>query len=55
MALFNADSYQVSIDWLTVTLREYDNHGGGQAILLTQGSWDEVRDRLVRTLSINWT
>ncbi len=28
MALFNADSYQeVSIDWLTVTLK-YDNHGG---------------------------
>ncbi len=43
MALFNADSYQevVSIDWLTVTLK-YDNHGG-QAMLLTQGSWDEVR------------
>ncbi len=40
--LFNADSYQeVSIDWLTVTIK-YDNHGGGQA-MLTQGSWDEVR------------
>lgn len=47
MALFNADSYQeVSIDWLTVTLK-YDNHGGGQAMLLTQGPWDEVRDRLI--------
>ncbi len=44
---FNADSYQeVSIDWLTVTLK-YDNHGGGQAMLLTQGPWDEVRDRLI--------
>ena len=32
MALFNADSYQeVSIDWLTVTLK-YDNRGGGQAM-----------------------
>ncbi len=40
MALFN-DSYQeVSIDWLTLTLK-YDNHGGGQAMLLTQGSWNE--------------
>ncbi len=28
---FNIDSYQeVSIDWLTVTLK-YDNHGGGQS------------------------
>ncbi len=36
---------KVSIDWLTVTPK-YDNHGGGQA-LLTQGSWDEVRDRLI--------
>ncbi len=26
---------------------KYDNHGGGQAMLLTQGSWDEVRDRLI--------
>ncbi len=39
-ALFNTDSYQeVSIDWLTVTLK-YDNHGGGAGMLLTQGSWD---------------
>ncbi len=38
---FNADSYQeVSIDWLTATLK-YDNHGGGKRMLLTQGSWDE--------------
>ncbi len=29
----------------------YDNHGGGQAMLLTQGSWDEVRDDLLRTVS----
>ncbi len=46
---FNADSYQeVSIDWLTVTLK-YDNHGGGQAMLLSNSgrSWDEVRDRLI--------
>ncbi len=44
---FNADSYQeVSIDWLTVTLK-YDNSRGGQEMLLTQGSWDEVRDRLI--------
>ncbi len=40
MALFNADSYQeVSIDWLTVNTK-YDNH---EAMLLTQGSWDEVK------------
>ncbi len=32
---------------LTVTLK-YDNHGGGQCC--PAGSWDEVRDRLVRTL-----
>ncbi len=38
---FNADSYQeVSIDWPTATLK-YDNTGG--IMLLTQGSWDEVR------------
>ncbi len=41
-----ADSYQeVSIDWLTVTLK-YDNHGGGQAMLLTQG-YGTRRDRLI--------
>ncbi len=50
---FNADSYQeVSIDWLTVTLKYIPN---GARTLLTQGSWDEVRDSLLRTLSINWT
>ncbi len=37
---------EVSIDWLTRVLK-YDNHGGGQAMSLTQGSWDEVRDRLI--------
>ncbi len=31
---FNADSYQVSIDWLTVTLNMII--GGGQSVLLTQ-------------------
>ncbi len=47
MALFNADSYQeVSIDWLTVTLK-YDDHGGRQAMLLTQVIRDEARDRLI--------
>ncbi len=42
-----ADSYQeVSIDWPL----KYQNMiiaGGGQAMLLTQRSWDEVRDRLI--------
>ncbi len=43
MSSFNTDSYQgVGIDWLTVTLRKYDNHGGDKAMLLTKGSWDEV-------------
>ncbi len=42
------------IDRPTVTLK-YDNHRGGQAMLLTQGSWDEVLIGLLRTLSINWT
>ncbi len=32
---------------LTSNTKKYDNHGGGQAMLLTQGSWDEVRDRLI--------
>ncbi len=31
------------IDWLTVTLN-YDNHGGGQAILLAGSPQDGVRD-----------
>ncbi len=52
MISFNADSYQeASIDWLTVTLK-YDNRGG-QAMLLTQGSWDEVRDRFIAYIDIN--
>ncbi len=57
MALsFNADSYQeVSIDWLTVTLK-YDNHGGGQAnVASPKDHGDEVRDSLLAILSINWT
>ncbi len=36
MALFNADSYQeVSIDCI-IKILKYDNHGGGQAMLLAQ-------------------
>ncbi len=55
MALFNTDSYQeVSIDWLTVTLK-YDNHGGGQAMLLSQDHGTRCAIGLLRTLSINWT
>ncbi len=54
MALFNADSYQKCIDWLTVTLK-YDNHGVGKQCCSTQGSWDEVRDRLIAYIGINWT
>ncbi len=50
MALLCTDSYQeVSISWLTVTLK-YDNHGGGQAMLLTQGSWDGCAIGLLRTV-----
>ncbi len=45
---------EVSIDWLQCTLK-YDNHGGGQAMLLTQGSWDEVRDRLIAYIEHKWT
>ncbi len=42
------------IDWLTVAAPKYDNHGGGQAMLLTQ-DMGRVRDRLGHcTLSINW-
>ncbi len=38
---------EVSIDWLTVTLK-YDNHGRRWASNVAhQGSWDEVRDRLI--------
>ncbi len=42
------NSYQRNQYRLAPTLAlKYDNHGGGQAIFsLTQGSWDEVRDRL---------
>ncbi len=35
-----------------VTLK-YDNHGKRQAMLLTQGSWDEGAIGLLRTLSIS--
>ncbi len=51
---FFNDSYQeVSIDWLTVTLK-YDNHGGGQVMLLSpKGSWDEVKIGLLRNIEIN--
>ncbi len=46
MALFNADSYQeVSIDWLTVTLK-YDNTEVGKQCCFTQGSWTRC-DRLI--------
>ncbi len=51
---FNADSYQVSIDWLTVTLK-IDNHGGRQAMLLTKDHGTGHAIGLLRTLSINWT
>ncbi len=27
----------------------------GQAMLLTQGSWDEVRDRLIAYIELAWT
>ncbi len=47
------NDYQVSIDWLTVTLK-YDNHGGGQAMCSPKDHGTRC-DRLVRTLSINWT
>ncbi len=56
MALFNADSYQeVSIDWLTVTLK-HDNHGVRAKVRCSRSLiMDEVRDSLLRILSINWT
>ncbi len=41
---------EVSIDWLTVTLK-YDNHGGGT--MLYQGIMVEVQARLC-CVSINW-
>ncbi len=55
MKYFNADSYQeVSIDWLTVTLK-YDTEVGKQCCS-PQGSWDEARDRLIAYIEhINWT
>ncbi len=37
---------EVSIDWLTVTLK-YDNHGGGQSNAAHPRIIDEVRDRLM--------
>ncbi len=47
MKLFNADSYQeVSIDRLTVTLNMIITEVGKQCCS-PQGSWDEVRDRLI--------
>ncbi len=50
---FNADSYQeVSIDWLTVTLK-YDNHGGGQANVAHPRIMGRGAIGLLRTLSIN--
>ncbi len=45
---FNADSYQ-EVKWSLTVIIKYDNHGGGQAMLLTQGS-DEVRDSLLRNI-----
>ncbi len=52
--LFNLDSYQRSRYRLANGNTKYDNHGGGQAMLLTQRI---VRTRcatgLLRTLSIN--
>ncbi len=33
MKIFNTDVKEVSIDWPTL---KYDNHGGGQAMLLTR-------------------
>ncbi len=48
---FYADSYQVSIDWLAVTLK-YDNHGGGaKAMLLARIIGTKVRDRY----ALHWT
>ncbi len=43
-----ADSYQkeVSIDWLTSNTK-YDTEVQTEAMLLTQGSWDEVRSGLI--------
>ncbi len=52
---FNADSYQeVSIDWLTVTLK-YDNHGGGKQCCSPKDHGTRCAIGLLRTLSINWT
>ncbi len=49
MALLIPIVIKVSIDWLAVTLK-YDNHGGGQAMLLTQDHGTKVRDMgLLRT------
>ncbi len=48
MALFNADSYQeVSIDWPTVNTQNMIIDGGKRKQCVLQGSWDEVRDRLI--------
>ncbi len=48
MALFNADSYQeVSIDWLTVTLKY---HGGVASNVAHPRIMDEVRAGLLRTI-----
>ncbi len=53
MALSNTISYQeVSIDWLTVTLKNMIIAEVGKQCF-TQGSWDGVRDRLITC--IEWT
>ncbi len=56
MALFNADIIkEVSIDWLTVTLK-YDNDGGGkQCAFSPKDHGTRCAIGLLRPLSINWT